>query len=391
MDLYKRDGKYDQTRCFVIRKSCQYPLSLGFSKIDYQIPIIALISSIQSNLLNHNDVVNLFHEFGHIMHNIFGKTKYSLFSGISVENDFVETPAQVLEYLCWDKNILKKLSCHFKSKQSLPDDIIDKMVKMRDLDIGIHYKKHCLIGIYDQLIHSSDVFIKICRDLIDPNTEKMKSNLIPIFSKIYKKLHQQILCSYTNNNLFRIGYNDGILFPGPWLNYLFLNNNLYYSKIWSKVYAADIYNMYKSDVTPLKDKILKFGGSKKSIDMMTDILGRQPNIDGFIKLHNLGQDEEFSYYFSTEHFEKNIVATVPLVPQVSQITKTPVIPEEYTDNLSDESITDTASYSNRFSEIYIDNNNYNKYFKNKIKNIENDDNYANMEYNDKYDNIFIKN
>jgi len=349
LDLYKREGKYDQMCCFVIRQPCLYPL---YGINNSQTPIISLVASLGSSLkvkknilLNHNEVVSLFHEFGHVMHNILGKTKYSLFSGTNVENDFVETPSQILEYLCWDKQILQKLSCHYKTKKCLPDHIINKMIKMRDLDIGIHYKKHCLIAIYDQLIHSSDPFIKLCNELIVSDAEVTKANLVPIFVKTYKQLHQQILCSNTNNDIFKIGYNDRILFPGVWINYLFSNNHLYYSKIWSKVYAGDIYNMYKTDIKELgnviKNKILIYGGTKSSLDIMVDILGRKPNIDGFIKLHNLEQDEEFSYFFNTEHFENKNKSS----------NNEPIENYKYID--SDESITDTTSCSNRFSEIYI--------------------------------------
>ncbi len=100
-------------------------------------------------LLSHNEIVSLFHEFGHVMHNIFGKTKYSIFSGTNVEFDFVETPAQILENLCWNKSILKKLSSHYKTGNVLPDNIIEKMIKVKGLNIGLSYKHNIMIAIYD--------------------------------------------------------------------------------------------------------------------------------------------------------------------------------------------------------------------------------------------------
>ena len=60
-------------------------------------------------------------------------------------------------------------------------------------------------------------------DNIKSNDDNNKSNLIPIFIKIYKQLHCEIFSSSTNNNMYKIGYNDNLLFPGLWLNYLFLN------------------------------------------------------------------------------------------------------------------------------------------------------------------------
>jgi Zn-dependent oligopeptidase len=354
MDLYKRDGKYDQTSCFVIRQACMYPLMHDTNSSEYQTPIIALVASYNPigklYLLTHSEVTSLFQEFGYVIYNILGKTKYSLFSGTNVENDFVATPAQVLEYLCWDKNILKRLSSHFKTNKCLPDDVIDKMVKMRDIDIGVYYKKHCLIGIYDLLINSSDVFINLCSNAIKSNNSK--GDLINIFTNIYKKLHQQLLRSSSSENTkCGVGYNEGMLFPGVWLNYLFcgLNSgNMYYSMLWSKMYAAEIYNSCKGDIKVLgqilKCKILCYGGSKSSSAIMTELLDRPPSMAGFIQLHSLEQNEDFSYFFSTDRFTQKVT---PFINESSSDS------DEATNECIEFDDSSVASCSNKFSEICV--------------------------------------
>jgi len=343
LDLYSRDNKYSQTRCFTLQPACMFPIKSN----EYKLSIIALVTSfnIKNNkdgiiLLNHNDTISFFHEFGHILHNLFGKTKYCIFSGTNVETDFVETPALVLDYLCWDKTILKKLSCHYKTKKSLADNIIDKMIKIRDIDIGIHYKKHILISIYDQLIHSSDNFVKLCSEHLK-GTNNRERNLMITFKSLYKQLHENILCVVTNKiPNYNIGYNDGILFPGLWINYICGGDAQYYGYIWSKIYAADLFNEIGDDRKLFRDTLIngifKYGGTSRAMDMLVNILNRKPNVDGFFKMHKLELTDEFSFFFSSEYFNNNNNNNVYLTEDDDQTNY---------DDL----------YVNRFSEIDLDN------------------------------------
>jgi Zn-dependent oligopeptidase len=413
LDLFNRPHKYKNTRCFSLQSASVYPYKMK----KYQVPIVALTSSLdkQKNvLLSHSEIISLFHEFGHVIHHIFGKTKYSIFSGTNVELDFVETPAQILENMCWNKHILNKLSSHYKTGEKLSYDIIEKMIRVKHINIGFNYKYNIFVAMYDQLIHSSSNFIEMCEQIIKESSKEYTSDdsygahkikIANIFLNLHKRLHNQVMLSPTKKEI-KINLNDGIFLPIEWTNFIYEFDAQQYCYIWSKIYADDVYNNIskrnKLDEKInlnfgiyFKDKILSHGGTRGAMKMLTDFLNRKPNINGFLELHKLETNAEFSFFFNTEHTNKSNIAE----------------PINISDSSSAESETNNVNtigennniYSNRFSEINpietidtIEGNNKMDdskkiFIKDKLKN--HNDYYVteNTESLAKYKKIFIKN
>ncbi len=421
LDLFNRPGKHKDTRCFSLLPACIFPLKMN----RYQIPIVALTASLEKTkhiLLSHAEIISLFHEFGHVMHHIFGKTKYSIFSGTNVEFDFVETPAQILENLCWNKDILKKLSYHYKTGDKLPYNIIEKMIKVKGLNIGLSYKYNIMIAIYDQLIHSSENFIDICENIVKADEdEKISQNrLANTFVNLYKQLYGQIMSSSLDKNSV-IVLNEGMFLPIEWTNFICTGGAQQYGYIWSKIYSDDVYNdilkRYKlKDRINLnfglnfKDKILIHGGTREAMQILTSFLDRKPKIDGFLDLHQLETNVEFSFFLNTEQLNKN---------HQNNKKSENIMSIDFSDSTdSEEKSTQVSAsinrdvYSNRFSEINLQetSRNTNDRKSNKDKNdhhynditfikskLEDDnlgaDNYVteNTETLAKYKKIFIKN
>lgn len=293
LDLLKRDNKVAHTRCCSLIQGDLYKL-----------PVVCLTGSFSKNqLLAHSQVCSLFHEFGHVMHNLFGRTKYSILSGTNCEKDFVEAPAQILENLCWEPKILKYISAHYETGETLPDEIIKKMIKIKDLNIGFHFKKHIMISIYDQIIHSSNNFITKLEDILRiKDGQETINDIKETLSSMYEIIHNDMMNIHPD---YTIDFLDGTFIPTSWTNLASGADARYYNYVWNKILSSDIYDSQfvgknvKTACNGLVDNIFVHGGSKKAKEMVVDYLGRYPNVGGFLKLNNLVEMSEMSVFNST--------------------------------------------------------------------------------------------
>ncbi|KAG6151211.1 hypothetical protein E4U11_007972, partial [Claviceps purpurea] len=154
LDLHPRDNKYGHNANFNIepgyirqdgsRNYCATALVCNFSKPSANRP----------GLLKHHEVVTLFHELGHGIHNLASRTRYSYFHGTSVSRDFVEAPSQMLENWCWHPSVLKFLSRKWDSGETIPDDMVEKLIKTKHFNSASANLRQLLYGIFDMTIHT---------------------------------------------------------------------------------------------------------------------------------------------------------------------------------------------------------------------------------------------
>ncbi len=114
--------------------------------------------------MSFDEVETFFHEFGHIMHNICSEATFAKFSGTSVERDFVELPSQMLENWCWDKTILKRLSKHHLNSQSLPDELIDRKLAIKNLNNALFTLRQIQLGVFDHILHTANDLTLLAHD-----------------------------------------------------------------------------------------------------------------------------------------------------------------------------------------------------------------------------------
>lgn len=256
-DFYSRENKFEGYACFPII----YKLRSQNDKATYTTPQCALICNFDAPInnntfLTHIDVETLLHELGHVIHHTFGQAKYAIYSGSNTEVDFSETPSQVLENLAWDRNILKRISKHWKTGQPLSDATIGILLSSRLL--GLEYSRQITYSVFDQELYGDG--FSSCEEMVSR------------FCKIRKEIE---------------GLDDDIGDLSLFSHLVSEYGGTYYAYLWSKVYADDIYNTLEKDSTKwiqYIDIILRNGGTISANDMMTNFLGRSPNNEAFLSL-----------------------------------------------------------------------------------------------------------
>lgn len=324
LDLFNREGKYNQIRCFCLQSACMYPVLSG----KYIKPIISLCASFGKftngvSLLNYDDVVSIFHEFGHVMHHIFGKTKYIIFSGTNVEDDFIEVPAQIMELLCYEPYIIKYLSQHYRKKEKMSDNLINKLIALKTLEDNLNYKKNVIISYFDQIIYSSPNFVKLCDTFLTENKpDHIQSAFVILFEKLYKEI---------------ITDNSKPLIPHEFIQTVCDYDSQYYNLLWTKMLAVDLYNenikgkhINAELGTKLINCILKFGGSKSAFEMCALYIGKDIHIN----------DTHDSYENNKKSSSEKM-----LLPQKNIVNKKHKNKKQYIENDWVESV------SNNFCEI----------------------------------------
>jgi len=261
-DLFPREGKYKHAACFGIRHGRE--LADGA----YELPAAAIVSNFPPPsgdtppLLQFNDVVTFFHEFGHVTHNIFTRAKYGKFSGTSVSRDFVEVPSKMLENWAFEPSVLRRISGHFRNpSEKLPEEMIKKLIEAKNMDSGLVYLRQLFFSLLDMRYH----------------TAKGKVDTTKVYEKLMKKISLIPLSpdSHPQANFGHLmgGYEAG-----------------YYSYLWSEVIAADLFGAFEAagvmdpaTGAKYRELILAPGRSYDEAGQVEKFLGRPSGEDAFLK------------------------------------------------------------------------------------------------------------
>ncbi|KAI0395857.1 hypothetical protein F5Y17DRAFT_168526 [Xylariaceae sp. FL0594] len=269
LDLHPRPGKSGGAQC--------RPLQLGFERPDVKrhYPSTVLLANFPRptaapSLLQHSDVVLLFHELGHAMHDLAGRCRYSRFHGAETVGDFTEAPSQMLENWCWDAASLRLLSGHHATGEPMPDSMIASLIRTRVVLPAAKLLPQLRMTLFDLAVHSSVTVVP-----------SEGSDAIINVQEIYAR-HSEL-----GNNIKSAGDEYGYasyrhLFSG--------SDALMYGYIWSKVLAMDMFEtLFRHN--PLDDAVgrryrrllLEKGGSVDEMQLVTQVLGRSPSSEAFYR------------------------------------------------------------------------------------------------------------
>lgn len=273
LDLFPRPGKYNHFANFALINGNLMPDG------KYQRPVVDLICNFPSpsgdkpSLASHQDVVTLFHEFGHAMHAILTTINYAQFSGFNVPGDFVEAPSQMLEYFAWDKTVLDSFAGDYRDpSKKIPADVLSKLKEADLATKACAYRRQLSFGLLDLLIH-------------EPLTAVQKADLNAYANSILNEVFfpsdpsTAQLASF--GHLFG-GYDAG-----------------YYGYAWADAIAADMASVFQSapdgfmDATVgrrLRDEIYAVGDSRDITVSVEKFLGRKHSTEPFLKKLGINRD-----------------------------------------------------------------------------------------------------
>ncbi len=215
---------------------------------------------------SHDDVITLFHEFGHGLHHMLTRVDYLGVSGIrGVEWDAVELPSQFMENFCWEWDVLSHMTAHVDTGAPLPRALFDKMVAAKNFQSGMQMVRQVEFSLFDMLLH----------DEFDPESGKTAEHLLDeIRSKVAVSV-PPAWNRFPNNfsHIFSGGYSAG-----------------YYSYKWAEVLSADAYSAFEESgvLDPgtgarFREEILAVGGSRPAIESFKAFRGREPTVDALMR------------------------------------------------------------------------------------------------------------
>ncbi|MBS0291596.1 MAG: M3 family metallopeptidase [Proteobacteria bacterium] len=219
-------------------------------------------------LLTHDDVITLFHEFGHGLHHMLTQVNERDVSGIGgVEWDAVELPSQFMENFCWEWEVLRHMSAHVETGEPLPRALYDKMIAAKNFQAGMQTLRQIEFSLFDMLLHTEH----------DP-----KADPLPLLNRVRDEV--AVLkppafnrMAHSFSHIFAGGYAAG-----------------YYSYKWAEVLSADAYAAFEETTDAhgmpsietgrrYRQSILEAGGSRPAMESFKAFRGREPQLDALLR------------------------------------------------------------------------------------------------------------
>ena len=217
-------------------------------------------------LLTHDEVLTLFHEFGHGLQHMLTRIDYLGASGIrGVEWDAVELPSQFMENWCWQYEALSLISGHYQSNQPLPTELFEKMLAAKNFQAGLLMVRQLEFSLFDFRIHME--YDPNQEDSIARTLEQVRQQVAVLIPPAFNRF------AHSFSHIFAGGYGAG-----------------YYSYKWAEVLSSDAFSVFEEKGIfnqeagkAFLSHILEKGGSEEAMSLFTAFRGRKPTIDALLR------------------------------------------------------------------------------------------------------------
>lgn len=266
LDLYARANKrggawMDDCRVRRITAKGETQLPVAYLTCNFSAPVGG-----NPSLLTHTEVVTLFHEFGHGMHHMMTKVTCAPVSGVNgVAWDAVELPSQFMENWCWQKEALAFISAHFKTGESLPAEMLEKLLAAKNFQSAMMTVRQLEFALFDFRLHLE--FDPNLDDQVQTILNEVRNDVAVVPAPEFSRFQHGF------SHIFGGGYAAG-----------------YYSYKWAEVLSADAFAKFQEEGIfnrqtgeKFLTSILEVGGSVDPMDMFVEFRGREPEIDALLK------------------------------------------------------------------------------------------------------------
>ncbi len=219
----------------------------------------------EPSLLTHDEVVTLFHEFGHGLHHMLTRVDRAGVSGINgVEWDAVELPSQFMENFCWERAALSLFARHHRTREPLPDELFDRMRAAKNFHAGMSTVRQLEFALFDFRLHieyeNEPEFIQRVLDEVRDEVAVIEP---PEFNRF----------AHSFSHIFAGGYGAG-----------------YYSYKWAEVLSSDAFSKFeergifdRATGREFLHAILERGGERDAMDSFKEFRGREPSSDALLR------------------------------------------------------------------------------------------------------------
>jgi oligopeptidase A len=271
----KRGGAWMDDAIARRRVGGSVQLPLAYLTCNFPAPVARADGSARPALFTHDDVVTLFHEFGHGLHHLLTEVDELFVSGINgVEWDAVELPSQFMENFCWEWDVLKHLTRHVDTGEMMPRALFDRMLAAKNFQTGLQTLRQVEFALFDMRIHSSAVAEGgvSAQSVLESVRREVSVLTPPEFNRF----------AHGFSHVFAGGYAAG-----------------YYSYKWAEVLSADAYSLFEERgvLNPeigarFRDEVLAVGGSRPALESFVKFRGREPKMDALLR--HCGMDTSVS-------------------------------------------------------------------------------------------------
>ncbi|MCM2972747.1 oligopeptidase A [Larsenimonas suaedae] len=274
LDLYAREGKrggawMDECRVRRTRSDGSLQLPVAYLTCNFTRPV-----GDKPALLTHDEVLTLFHEFGHGLHHMLTKQDVADVSGINgVAWDAVELPSQFMENFCWEREGLDMIASHVDTGEPLPDDLFEKLKAARNFQSAMQMMRQIEFSLFDLRLH---------HEQSAPSADAIQALLNQVRDQVS-------VTPRADKNRFQHGFSH--IFAGGYAAG-------YYSYKWAEVLSADAFSAFEEAGTfdretgqSFRENVLEMGGARDAATLFEAFRGRAPSIDPLLRHSGIVTDD----------------------------------------------------------------------------------------------------